>query len=473
VRIAAVEALAADPEAVPLLRALLRDPDAAVCATAVGALAVDPADLTFLYEALRDPNPAVRSAAVHRLATHPGGLAMLPLALRDDHWSVRVAAARALSGEPWARSAITALLGDGDDDVRAAAVEALGPAPEASQALRGALADTSPVVRAAAARALAPDPAVRSLLRDLVPAVRAAAAAALRRARPSRSGVPVGALGPVAQACAAMGWGMGPGVQMEAPSPLLAEQLLAFVQAPCTIDVDRDPDFAELVLGWICARLTRTEGPEDGGQVRLFGELRAAPPLLLHASDEQLVIRIAMSAEDLPAERMLYPLHNLIEAWRIARRLRTARPLVLWLACADVDFEDLAPPDPPSPGDLHCGPTFFGLRLGASDEETATLPDWLALASEADQFRRMSSEARAPFIQALARLVRAPDLAPWALAPLAARIGQDLPPALRAALAARMPSSAVEAESLLAAARSALEDSTDRASNGPKGRSDV
>ena len=91
----------------------------------------------------------------------------------------------------------------------------------------------------------------------------------------------------------------------------------------------------------------------------MLGELRDLPGTLVGGSH---VVRLRLSAEDLPKERLLHPLHNLMEAWQLAGRLRSAAPTSVWLACADVDFDDLVPPSLAA-GTVHWGPTFWGFVL--------------------------------------------------------------------------------------------------------------
>ena len=83
------------------------------------------------------------------------------------------------------------------------------------------------------------------------------------------------------------------------------------------------------------------------------------------AANTAFVVRLRMSAEDLPKERLLHPLHNLMESWQLAGHLCSKLPLSFWLACADVDFDDLVPPAV-KPGEVHWGPTFWGFVLPAA-----------------------------------------------------------------------------------------------------------
>ena len=143
----------------------------------------------------------------------------------------------------------------------------------------------------------------------------------------------------------------------------LRERLDAFVREPSPHDLAADIQFGELALAWLCARLAWASESEDGALSagRVFGEVEQRVERL-SAEGQALVIRVSMDASELPRERFLRPNHNLIEAWRVAQHLRASKPPSVILACADVDFEHVVPP-PLAPGEMLCGPTFFGFRL--------------------------------------------------------------------------------------------------------------
>jgi hypothetical protein len=165
-----------------------------------------------------------------------------------------------------------------------------------------------------------------------------------------------------------------------------------------------------------------------------------------------------MASDDLPRERFLYPLHNLIEAWRVARHLRADDAPSIFLACADVDFSDLQAVLPAlEPGQLVTGPTFFGFRIPHGQAPTGD-PTLLLSATTlaAERWAQANEEERARHISVLASLVEDPDLEPWMLVPLLGRMGHLLPPGLRAALANRLPQSADAAGQLLQQAIHAL-----------------
>jgi hypothetical protein len=165
----------------------------------------------------------------------------------------------------------------------------------------------------------------------------------------------------------------------------------------------------------------------------------------------QILIRVSMDSKDLPRERFLFPLHNLIEAWRVARHLRAEDPPSIFLACADVDFSDLEAALPNlEPGRLVAGPMFFGFRIprgqGPTGDPTLLLS---ATTLAAERWAQASEEERARHVSILVGLAEDPDLEPWMLVPLLSRMGHLLPPGLRAALANRLPRSAEEAGALL------------------------
>ena len=66
-----------------------------------------------------------------------------------------------------------------------------------------------------------------------------------------------------------------------------------------------------------------------------------------------------------------------IEAWRIATHLSAAKPPAIFLACADVAFEHLTPPDL-APGEVSWGPGFYGFRLREAKTEPMDPMEWIA-----------------------------------------------------------------------------------------------
>ncbi len=386
VRAAAVLALATDPLARGLLREKLVDDDNDVRAAAVYALGSDPEARTLLREALEDAAPTVRVAAVRMLAGDPGSRALLRERLIDRAGTVRAAAVYAVMSDPESWVLLRERLEDDDDlgpsgrrtgeVIRAAAVTALAKDPGARPLLLERLADPAPTVRAAAVYALARDEASRPLVRtglvDKASGVRAAAAHALCTTRPAARGVALASLEEDARWSPAFRAARQflPG---GTPPDSLDARLLAFLGAgssqagatsvpgaSSTIDSSADPAFAEAILAFLLVRLGwAAEGGRLGPNGRVLGELRGLPDTL---AGESIVVRLRLSAEDLPKERLLHPLHNLMEAWQVGARLRCASPTSVWLACADVDFADLVPPSLP-PGSVHWGPTFWGFAL--------------------------------------------------------------------------------------------------------------
>ncbi|EYF02644.1 HEAT repeat domain-containing protein [Chondromyces apiculatus] len=365
VRAAAVEALASDPESRAQLREALGDLWWIVRRAAVGALASDAESRPQLREALRDEWWNVRAAAVEALSSDAESRPQLREALRDKDAIVRAAAVKALSSDPESRPLIREALRDEDGDVRAAAFGALPPDPEFRAQLREALRDEDGDVRAAAVGALSSDaesrPLLRAALRDEEGNVRAAAVAALQpRVRTQAS--PLSEL-PCVQAALRLASRHDPQLDAVLPSALPGsqERLARFLQSPRAVPLERDPQFAEDLLGAVCVRLTQTME----SRFRIFGEVQEPREQLADGSGP-IVIRIAMSAADLALDRDVLAVHNLVEAWRIARHLHTERDITVWLVCANLDFDDILPPVIDAPGTVCMRPPFFGFRLPTS-----------------------------------------------------------------------------------------------------------
>lgn len=361
VRAAAVLALATDPLARGLVRERLVDEDNDVRAAAVYALGSDPEALPLLRERLADAAPTVRVAAVRMLAGDPGSRVLLRERLVDRAGTVRAAAVYAVMSDPESWGLLRERLQDDDDlgpsgrrtgeVIRAAAVTALARDPSAKPLLLERLADPAPTVRAAAVYALARDEASRALVRgalvDKASGVRAAAAHALCTTHAASRGVALASLEEDAR------WAPAFRAARGQPDP-------GGVDAPPPLDLGADAPFAEAFVALLLVRLGwSAAGGRLGPTGRVLGELRDLPETLVGRSH---VVRLRLSAEDLPKERLLHPLHNLMEAWQLAGRLRSAAPTSVWLACADVDFDDLVPPSL-APGAVHWGPTFWGFVL--------------------------------------------------------------------------------------------------------------
>jgi HEAT repeat protein len=375
VRAAVVLALATDPLARALLRERLADEDNDVRAAAVYSLGSDPEARPLLRERLSDAAPTVRVAAVRMLAGDPGSRELLRERLLDRAGTVRAAAVYAVMSDPESWELLRDRLEDDDDlgpsgrrtgeVIRAAAVTALARDPAAKPLLVERLSDPAPTVRAASVYALARDPSARSLVRgaltDKASGVRAAAVHALCATRPPSRGVPLASLeqdprwAPAFHAARA-GFAAEPFV-----TGSLEAWLAAFASAPETLDLVKG-DLEEALSALLLVRLGwAAEGGRLGPSGRVLGELRRTPESLARPG-EALVVRLRMSSEDLPKERLLHPLHNLMETWQLARHLRAEAPRSYWLCCADADFEDLVPPAT-KPGEVHWGPTFWGFSL--------------------------------------------------------------------------------------------------------------
>ena len=375
VRAAAVLALATDPIARALLRERLADDDNDVRAAAVYALGSDPEARPLVRQRLEDAAPTVRVAAVRMLAGDPGSRVLLRERLLDRAGTVRAAAVYAVMSDPGSWELLRDRLEDDDDlgpsgrrtgeVIRAAAVTALARDPSSRPLLVERLSDAAPTVRAAAVYALARDGGSRALVRtglvDKASGVRAAAAHALCTTRPASRGVPLAALGDDARWAPALRVaraGLDAGAHEEGS---IDARLAAFARAPRELDLRGAGDLGEAVLALLLVRLGwAAEGGALRREGRVLGEVRRLPESL--SAGGAFVARLRMSAEDLPKERLLHPLHNLMEAWQLARHLRAGAPSSLWLACADVDFEDLVPPAI-KPGEVHWGPTYWGFAL--------------------------------------------------------------------------------------------------------------
>ncbi len=312
-----------DPEARPLLRDRLEDSAPTVRVAAVRGLAGDPESRVRLRERLLDRAGTVRAAAVYAVMSDPESWELLRDRLEDDD---DLGPSGRRTGEV----------------IRAAAVTALARDPSARPLLVERLSDAAPTVRAAAVYALARDPGARALVRtglfDKASGVRAASAYALCATRKVGRGVPLAALESDARWAPAF------------RAARAGQDLRAF---------DEGGAEAQVAL-WLVRLGWAGEGGRLGPAGRVLGEIRSLPGSLAEGGD--FVVRIRMSAEDLPKERLLHPLHNLMEVWQLARQARLAKAASFWLACADVDFDDLVPPAV-KPGEVHWGPTFWGFAL--------------------------------------------------------------------------------------------------------------
>lgn len=458
VRAAAADGLVGDTEARPTLRKLLEDKSASVRAAAAKALVGDTEARPGLRQLIRDTEEShwghlVGEVAAKTLAADPESREYLRKLLKDPSGDVRRATAEALAGDIESIPALRPLLKDPDSDVREAAVRALAKDGESAPTLREILKARDEGVWRAAAKALVGDAESRPHFRGLLSENREMRLLAVRALRAGLRPSPGEAL-----SSHVIPWESTGLVALKrlrevhaSGSPLLKERLKAFIRAPQPLRLERNPDFAEALLGWLCARLGHASRDGQLTKGQLHGEFPLGMPERLFQPGATLLIRVSMDADDLPIERYLYPLHNLIEAWRVARHLRAENPPALVLACADVDFSDLQSALPElAPGRLVTGPTFFGFRVPRGQAPTGD-PTLLLSASTlaADRWEQASQEERARHISVLAGLVDDPDLDPWVLVPLLARVGHLLPPGLRAALANRLPSSVEAAEQFL------------------------
>lgn len=460
----AVEVLAEDPEAHPLLleRAMTSDDHNDVAAI-IPALTHYPKARAFLRELLRNKENMsnVRAAAALALAGD-GDSKITLLSLLDDKEDrhLRAAAVEALSDESDVRPRFRTLLSeDRNKEVRKAALDALIPGLGNDDDTRPVLRERLPIepednLRLQILEALEGDPEsiplLRERLRDPSSAVRKAAAKALHTC-PVPAAKPlehIPALRPALHLAGTDPQSLGP---LSSLGLRLQDHLEAFVKAPRPLHLDSDPIFAEVLLGWLLARLSWA-GPEgqfrDG---RVFGETEKPVERLVYW-EQPLVVRVAMDSADLPRERNLYPLSNLIEAWRVATHLSTARSVTFFLACADVGFEHLTPPEL-EPGQVFWGPGFYGFRLRQAEALSPQDPIDLLVSQNARQmWLEAPDEESLRYQETLARLAMAPEVDLWALVPVLSRIGDQLPPSIQEALRQRLPRVTSEAARQLGAA---------------------
>jgi hypothetical protein len=378
----------------------------------------------------------VRAAAVRALAQDTKSLVLLRLRLEDEASFVRTAAVRALAQDTESRVLLRLRLEDQDSNVRAAAVSALAQDTESRALLRLRLEDRDRLVRSLASKAL--------------------------RAHPSNSslGPPPATLPFLRAALSLVGSKDAAAAPPTQEELLLQARLASYTSAPRLLHLEEDPALAAAVIGWLLLRLTwAAEGGELGPHGRLFGTL--AGPIYFDAKEASpvILVRVAMDSADLPRERRLHPLHNLIEAWRVARYLRTARPLTLWLACVDVDFQYLIPPAL-APGAVYWGPTFYGFRLAegpiAAESTLDPLLELMLARDTADRWTAMPPETRARALDALGQVLQRTDLDVWSLVPFLARLAPVLPEGMKARLGALLPNGTSEIAQLLDTARAAL-----------------
>jgi HEAT repeat protein len=294
------------------IAALLHHEDAHVRGAAILSLGDDRTAWPAIHEHLRDGDAMVRIAAVLALAMDDGARPLLRQCLRDENALVRAAAAQALVRDETAHAELSALLEKEEEHGEA----------------EFAICELAP-------SALADDIRLRLFPPGASPQP--------ARADERIEGVPLLAHPSICSA-------------------LTGDRLAAFLRAPHRFTLDDDPALAESLLGWLCLRLgcASEHGRMEGGL--FYGELASPAPPSLCKPGRSLVLRVAMNTDALVINRFMVPMHNLVEAHRIARHLDAADPPSLLLACTDGDFAEL---DPPSlaPGELCAGPVFFGLRL--------------------------------------------------------------------------------------------------------------
>lgn len=465
-----------DPDAHPSLLARARTSnDENVVAMLIPALAHYPGAGSFLRDQLFRPGayPNVRAAAIKALAGTTDLRGVFLFSLDDKDNDVRAAAATALAADrevmedAGVKRRLRELLSkDPKANVRRAALDALPLDEETLAVIRERVdVDDDAKVRTKMVEVLAGDPGALPLLRkrlsDRASRTRLAAVSALRRA-PVARGLPLDSLPSLGVALQLAGVGQTPSASPRFSAPVaLRDRVEAFRRnpRPLTVYNDRDADFAEALLGYLCARLCWASEDGDFGNGRVFGEVEHAVDRIL-ALQEPLIIRVAMDCSELPRERFLHPSHNLIEAWRIATYLSAEKPPAIFLACADVSFEHLTAPGVApnlSPGEVYWGPGFFGFRLRQAKTDALDPLEWLVSSEAREIWIRADEPTRASYQEALSRLAESPSLDILALVPVLDRVGDLLPLSMRAAFARRLPHGAAQgARNLERAARNLL-----------------
>lgn len=355
-----------DEESRHLLHQLFHDPMDVVAAAVAPAMVGDPDSKPRLLELLRSEDANARAAA---LAAVTPDADLIPAARKilatDEVNMVRAAAIWALADDLDSRDTLRSLLNDHDDGVRTAVFRALAQHVDEQERLWDRLRqEEKDELRAEIAKFLATQPAaamgarplMRACLADPYSPVRLAATKALSPI----SAPPGQPLADVPSLRLALHLAGAPMERLSNADYALQTRLLEFVSQPSPFVLEDDPGFAEALLGWLCVRLTWASPDGQLGRGRIFGEVKEKPSSLLIQTP--LIIRVAMDMSQLPTERWLHPTHNLIEAWQVAKQLRSSISPTILLACADVDFADLVPPEL-APGNASWGPTYFGFRL--------------------------------------------------------------------------------------------------------------
>jgi len=205
-----------------------------------------------------------------------------------------------------------------------------------------------------------------------------------------------------------------------------------------------------VVIAWTVARLGWAERLGRMNDGRLFG--------LLQNDDSRLTtLYLHMDAADLPAERWVHPIHNTIEAWKIARYLRASQPTYVWMACADVQPDDLPERPALEPGQQSYGPLWYGFRLHEGPPREDESDPWARLLLSLDAETLCQDEQLlATVVTRLSAWLERTDLDAWAVVPLLSRVGQLLPPGLQRAMGERLPKGSASAAQMLEEARARL-----------------
>lgn len=450
----ALDALAKDPEAQPIFEELSASNDNNLVAAVLGPLGNYPGARPRIRAILADKGRVSNEhvAAIEALAGDPDSRSAILAFLHDEEAGedVRAAAVEALAEDDDAevQAYIRGLLSIGEHKkIRRAAVKViagrLAKAPEGKivllEHLRGEDEDNIRVeIIAALEREPGVVPTLRERLRDPNSVARFLAVRGLRLA-PERAAVPL-ARTPSLQLALHLA-GHEPTSESLPISRALRDRVEAYVKSPRPQNLDRDPDFAEAILGYLCTRLAWASKDGAFGKGCVFGEIER-PIGTLRELHEPLVIRVAMDSSELPRERFLHPAHNLIEAWQVATHLSAANPPAFFLACADVAFEHLQPPDL-EPGKVYWGPGFYGFRLKKAKGGLDPL-EWLVSSEARELWNEADPETQERYRETLIRLAEIPSLDPWAVIPILSRVGDLLPLGIRAAFAKQLPQGTTE-----------------------------
>lgn len=146
-----------------------------------------------------------------------------------------------------------------------------------------------------------------------------------------------------------------------------AQALRSLSEAP--EGVPQGPTFDHLptdAVSWLERKLVSSLGDDlDWTEARRYVDpVAALYGERILTEDGVILTRIAMDATDLPRERRIYPVANVVLAWLTAFHLAAIKPTTFLIACADLHSDVLLERRPSlRPGEVILGPVFFGFRL--------------------------------------------------------------------------------------------------------------